>query len=71
MNVGRSRVAHVSWTEQNKKIQIYVHLILIYKAQFCLCVCFNSSETAEGTNIKLATIDHHFVVSVTTILVKS
>ena len=29
-----------------------------------LCVCFNSSETARDTNIKLGTIDHHPVVSV-------
>ena len=30
----------------------------------CVSVCFNSSETAGGTSIKLGTIDHHPVVSV-------
>ena len=37
---------------------------LIHKAQFSLCVCFNSSETAKGTRIKLGMIDHYPVVSV-------
>ena len=36
-----------------------------------MCVCFNSSETAIGTNIKLGTIDHHPVVSVIKVLVTS
>ena len=43
-------------------------LNLIYKVQFflsvCLSVCFNSSETAIVTSIKLGTIDHHGVISV-------
>ena len=46
-------------------------LYLIYKAQFCLCVCFNSSETAIDTIIKLDTIDHHPVVSVIRVFVMS
>ena len=29
-----------------------------------MCVCFNSSETAIGTSIRLGTIDDHPVVSV-------
>ena len=41
------------------------------KVQFCLCVCFNSSETAIGTTIKLGTIDHHPVVSVQMVFVTS
>ena len=38
---------------------------LYCKTRFCMCVCFNSSETATSTSIKLGTIDHHPVVSVT------
>ena len=37
---------------------------LIYKAQFSLCVCLNTSETARRTNIKLCTTDHHPKMSV-------
>ena len=33
------------------------HLIYSYKAHFYLCVCFNFSETARDTSIKLGTID--------------
>ena len=43
----------------------------IYQAQFCPCVCFNSSETALGTSIKLGTIDHHSMVSVIRVFVTS
>ena len=44
---------------------------LIYNAQFCLWTCFNSSETAIGTSIKLGMIDHHPEVSVIRVLVTS
>ena len=39
-------------------------IYLYYKAQFCLCFCFNSSETDRGTNIRFKTIDHHLVMSI-------
>ena len=43
----------------------------IKRSSVCLFVCFNSSETAPRTSIKLDTIDHHPVVSVIRVLVRS
>ena len=37
----------------------------------CVFVCFNSSETAIGTTIKLGTINHHPVMGVTRLYVMS
>ena len=37
----------------------------IKRNSVCVSVCFSSSETAKGTSIKLGTIDHFPVVSVT------
>ena len=44
---------------------------VIYKAQFCLSVCFNFSETSWDTSFKLATIDHHPVLSVIRVFMTS
>ena len=34
------------------------------KEQFCVCVCFKTSETTGSTSVKHGTIDHHFGESV-------